>query len=251
MQVLDDIADQCSEVYAFLAQGQLSCVGHGQGVQIADQPSQMLDLGQQRLHLGLAGVDDAVADRMQSCLQHRQWGAQLVGDGGGRGQAFRLQRFQRINHAVEGIDHLGHLAMGIALDGSGGQVATLHARSHFHHRGQRTGDAAGDPETHGHAERQADGQTDDQRPFLAKQAVAFPVLGVDLKGSGAVLQILGLQRFQLGLDGAWQMAIELAVLQLGKRQHANRQRGNGQQHGRRDPQTKADPDAVQSQGHRR
>ena len=158
---------------------------------------------------------------------------------------------QRIDHAVEGVDHLGHLAMGIAFDSSGGQIATLHARSHFHHGGQRTGDASRNPEAHGHAERQADSQTDDQRPFLAKQAVAFPVLGVDLKGSGAVFQILGLQRFQLCLDGAWQVAIELAVLQLGKRQHANRQRGNGQQNGRRDPQTKADPDAVQSQGHRR
>ena len=90
--------------------------------------------------------------------------------------------------------------MGASFDCARAEVALSHTRCHLHQRGQRLGDAPRNPEARCHAQRQADGKADGQRPALAKQAVAFPVFGVNLQRARAVFQILGLQRIQLGAN---------------------------------------------------
>ena len=70
-QFVHHISNQRGQINAFFAQRQLARIGHGQGVQIAHQSAQMLNLGQQRLHFCLIALDHAIANGMQACLQHR------------------------------------------------------------------------------------------------------------------------------------------------------------------------------------
>ena len=251
LQLGQGVADQLAEVEAVLFEGQLVCLGHGEGVQVVDQTPQVLGLAQQGAKFGLVGGDDAVADRMQARLEYGQRGAQFMGDRCGGGATFGFEFFQRVDHLVEGVHHVAHFAVRAVGDRARREITLLDPLGHLHDRCEWPCDVARHPKTHGEAKRQAHQQADEQRDLFAEQHVSAPVLAVDLHGARAVFEVLCVELVELDLNGAGQRLVELVVLHAGEGPGADREQRNGAQDRGGNPQSEAYPDAVQTSGHRR
>ena len=146
-------------------------VGGRQGLQVADHARQPQHLVAQRGQLVRGGLGDPVEQCLVPGLQHRDRGAQLVGDVGDQVPAQLFLPVPRVGHLVERGRQFAQLAGRGHLADPGGALPAPHGPGH----GDDPLHRAGDPPGHGQPgqqrqQRRQPGRARDRPQQLGLQA---------------------------------------------------------------------------------